>query len=1121
MTLRFSYAFVDLGNEVVLLGDISALTTRAEKGQYASCDINLQDPSGSLDIEAFRVFIVDELACSATRIGRWYITDRSYERVPGTSLITGAARRIAVSLIDLNAVLYMKLITHSTFHYQRPEETDAARMAWLLGHVLDTIPVADNGLIDTSNPVTLSAVDYTGQFPIAVLNDMANRSGKNFYIYSDPTSGEISLAYFTSTDGSYNVSTLSISNDLADLSSTCFAPLTDATLTSDPSQVYDGVFMPYSGGEVYVRAPGRVLARDVVGPSANTSSRTRATELAQAMLDHHASESQMVTCTVKVPAAQVNLIAAGMLVNAKFIHLPGWESGLDVRVLEQSVKQDEQSDAFYNVTVRVGHPVLVNFGTGGSPDNTRQWPSQQPPYQPSSAGSFTFVQSAKTPDGNHGGTATFGATPTAGHFLVATCLVLQPGGTGTVFTGVDFGAGWTVDIFANPNADAFDARLAGIGVAHKISDGTETTVTATWTNTGGSSSSDGFVVIAEYDVGGASPEVTDLADGSYTAGTATAPIPSLNPTSASATLLVAAAAHEPNYTGSVASPWTLREESNQGGSRQCLAYLDQIIASASGSYTGTFTGGGGTDDFYWIPSIAFSITGGSPTIGQPVAPESAVGDGSQTIYTTAYPYAPGSLVVRVNGSIIVVAETDPTAGTFTLPFPPAVGALISWTYNVADPTATGASNPPPTGGTGTVPPAGGGGGTVLGGDGTFRQPSLSFIPAETPDGAIVNFTIVPYVAGTTLVYINGLIQRLTTDYSEASPGTGVITFVDAPVATDNIIVVAMPAHAVLDRPFPAPTTTATYTIPGTIDPTGATEVGALIDAWIATVPDHSVLDFAGGTFKCQQGLQLPPGRHHLYYDGTGATIEAGTGAGNDQLASQFITGHTRGGSWAAPHTSSDIVVDGFHFIGNNPTPGVFTPGTEAAANMEITAVDRIEIKNITGEQAWGDLLFVEDVTNLWMHDCHAIDAGRDGISVISGDTILAETNAFDVSGQNVYDVEPNTAAQACRSIILRDSTFDTWGNAFLGVEGSHTGAPVHGITVSGNIGTTDGLLTIASNGGVGPHMTDIAVINNTGAGTESGPVFTFGYIDNVTQTGNVQAHTGALDSFTSCTNVVH
>jgi hypothetical protein len=93
----------------------------------------------------------------------------------------------------------------------------------------------------------------------------------------------------------------------------------------------------------------------------------------------------------------------------------------------------------------------------------------------------------------------------------------------------------------------------------------------------------------------------------------------------------------------------------------------------------------------------------SPQVGQPVSAESATGDGTTTLYTTAYPYVPGSLVVFVNGVKVVVTETNPTLGTFTLPSAPPAASLITWTYNAASTTPTGTANPAPTPGVGGVP----------------------------------------------------------------------------------------------------------------------------------------------------------------------------------------------------------------------------------------------------------------------------------------------------------------------------------------------------------------------------------------------------------------------------------
>lgn len=1104
--MRFSYALTDLGNTVVRLGSMSGLTMRAYKGEVASCEISLDDPAGSIDIEPFRSFVVDEMACSATRIGKWYVVQRTYERTD--SYRTGPARRIKVALYDLNATLSMKLITHSTFHYLRPAETDVERINWLLAHVLDTIPIVDSGLYDTADPVDLSAVDYTGQFPLQVLTDCANRSNKNFFIYADETTGASSLAYFKASDLSTYVSTLNFSNVRADLNSTTFAPLMDASGEADPSLVYDGVYMPYGtkGDSVYVRAAGRFLARDVVGPSANTSSRTRATELAQKMLDNHDSEQSTVHFTAKIPASQVNLIKEGMLTTARFTHIPGWETGKDVRVLNRAVKQDEENDQVYNVELAVGIPVLVNFQPGNDPANEHE---PLPPFVPGTGGTPTYIQSQKLQNVSGTGpeTITLGAAPTAGNFLGLYLGQPQSPGANTYILP----DGWTQDEVFNATAPAPNSQMV---IASKISDGTETSVTVDWTGTG-------QVEIFYFEYSGAGSW------GGFSTGQggpgSTFVLPSVTPTPNQATAVLAFLNWDPDYT--VVSPLanTRQFQTRSGWAARCaMSYSDTIIASASGSYDGTTSGSVGSETNYaaivgWLQGSA----GDAPSIGQTVAPESATADGAQVIYQTNYPYIPGSLVVKVNGNVVVVDETDPTTGTFTLPAPPASGAIITWTYNVADPAPTGANNPAATPSGPAVPPSDG---TVLGGDGVYRQPSQAFVPAETPDGAITVFTIPPYIAGSTLVYINGLIQRITTDYAETSPGTGVITFTTAPWTGAEIIVVAMPSSA---SPSPTgarsvtwgpPVTTATVVIPGTIDPTGATDVAAAINAWVESVPDGRILDFNGGTFKLSQGIQLS-NRHNLVLWGNGATLNVAAGAsGGSQLTSPIVVGHKYGGSWTLG--STDIAIHDFTIVGNNPTPGTFVPGSEAQANLELTGCTRLEVYDIAGSNAYGDFAFFEDITDGWLHDCTSTGSGRDGVSVISGNRILVETTTLDDVGQNVFDIEPNTSAQACLGITLRNCTATVWDNAFLGIEGTHTGAPVHNIIVSGNVISTDSLLSIVDNGNTS-RMTNISIINNVSlGGSVAGPVITVKYTDNVTVTGNVQTHSGALTSFTSCTNVV-
>lgn len=69
----------------------------------------------------------------------------------------------------------------------------------------------------------------------------------------------------------------------------------------------------------------------------------------------------------------------------------------------------------------------------------------------------------------------------------------------------------------------------------------------------------------------------------------------------------------------------------------------------------------------------------------------------------------------------------------------------------------------------------------------------SFVLNETPSGSINSSNAVftaatDYVGGSLEVYLNGLKQRLTTDYAETSPAAGTFTFTTAPVTGDSVVI---------------------------------------------------------------------------------------------------------------------------------------------------------------------------------------------------------------------------------------------------------------------------------------------------------------------------------------------
>ncbi len=139
-------------------------------------------------------------------------------------------------------------------------------------------------------------------------------------------------------------------------------------------------------------------------------------------------------------------------------------------------------------------------------------------------------------------------------------------------------------------------------------------------------------------------------------------------------------------------------------------------------------------------------------------------NGTNTAFTTAATFSAGSLSVFQNGIRLKGGGVDYTEGTqaFTMVTAPSTGDLLLVDYNYSS--------------------------------GTFSTGSTSFyyneVPSGTVNGTNTTFTLArAYVAGSTMVFRDGqLMQPSANDYSETTPGSGVITFVTAPQTGSTITV---------------------------------------------------------------------------------------------------------------------------------------------------------------------------------------------------------------------------------------------------------------------------------------------------------------------------------------------
>ena len=353
---------IDLGTAVVRAGSITTgFIERAELGEVGMGAVELDDPSGTLDITGLQRFSVSESAVGGDFVYVSQIKERTVRRGDSAraSLRTGADRVWSLTLADQNYILTNRKVFEGDGG-KRPAETASARLTWLLG--ITYIGIHDWGYV-TYPTHAMDACDYTGQDVKSILADIAAAASYNFFGYWDQAHVGIGL-WFGDPEGTSFTSSATISNVLSDVGGSCFYSLDDAVLTRSPSRIASRVRLAYTGGAVVVSNSTTLDDFDWVdqeAPMSNVKTASAATAVANAFLAASDGEDDRISVSIRVPAANVNDILAGHRVQAKFSHLPGYQSFTWCRVMSRAVMQDEVDDAQYRIALE-----LVPQG-GGAP----------------------------------------------------------------------------------------------------------------------------------------------------------------------------------------------------------------------------------------------------------------------------------------------------------------------------------------------------------------------------------------------------------------------------------------------------------------------------------------------------------------------------------------------------------------------------------------------------------------------------------------------------------------------------------------------------------------------------------------------------------------------------------
>jgi len=344
----------------------------AEEGSAGMYEIYVDDPDMSLEFVGHRRWTVYE---DASDDDNEVIIDGLTQAVKiahsGADITQPIGRVWIIEVADMNTLWTYRVMTGSDAKF--PAQSDVERVQ----QVADSEEMgyfSDLSFLFSGSPVQMDKLNGRGQTTGQIMDQCAQQSGKNWYIYSYGVHGEYSadfgLWYGRDSRTEYT-SPLSLSNDPADLA---MADVNDGTATTYPigkdtqlrrdyARQYDGAYGEYANGAKYIRNPAvsdliTVTHRDMVHPAPEIKSSARMAERLNRVLLDHATPDEVISTTIWLPANKASSIRPGMRVAFKATHLPNYETAKFLRVMSAQYKPvaDKQFGDGYQIALEMQGP---------------------------------------------------------------------------------------------------------------------------------------------------------------------------------------------------------------------------------------------------------------------------------------------------------------------------------------------------------------------------------------------------------------------------------------------------------------------------------------------------------------------------------------------------------------------------------------------------------------------------------------------------------------------------------------------------------------------------------------------------------------------------------------------
>lgn len=361
------------------------------------------------------------------------------------------------------------------------------------------------------------------------------------------------------------------------------------------------------------------------------------------------------------------------------------------------------------------------------------------------------------------------------------------------------------------------------------------------------------------------------------------------------------------------------------------------------------------------------------------------------------------------------------------------------------------------------------------------------------------------------------------------------------------------------NPPPGDITYTDYIIPPGIDHTGATDVTAVLQAFIDSVPSGSsptgrsrIRAYTStAIYQTTRGICLG-GKSYLDLDGrgtgtNGATLQAHPsnytygGMSNGLNTSRILTGVLPMTTGVPVSTSTDIRIYGWQLIGNAATDGS-TPAFQGEwqCGVFIGPTNGLEIYDCLTNRQRGDAYGFGGygASDVHIHDVRNIRAERQFVSLDNCTNVMIEDFIAGIACYYCFDFEYGGAGggREFTDITIRNGTFERWdgktaasGGGFVAIANqSYTGNTLDNVVIDSVTvtGSHHAWLRTIIGDGAPMRLNDITVRNCSAVQTVPDFAIRARNVDGLTITGNHQP--GALGPGSwwapsnpiSCTDVV-